>query len=181
MTLPRAAIVTRLGTILVELEVERAPLSAGSFLTHADAGLYRGGSFYRAARKDNEFAPVHPAQLIQGGFDFDGNTPLPRIAHEPGSLTGLEPLAGTIGLCRDAPGTAAAEFFINMADNPAMAEGGGRGDNLGIAIFGRVIDGMDVARRIQAGTCGLAADGVPEMLWPQMLRDPVRIEDIRRV
>ncbi len=177
----RAEILTPLGRIVVELALDRAPLSAASFLSHMDAGLYRGGSFYRASRVDNEVAPQCPAQLVQGGFDVLGVTPLPRIAHEPSSLTGLAPLAGTIGLCRDAPGTAAAEFFINIIDNPSMADGGGRGDGCGVAIFGHVTEGMDVVRIIHGGRCGRAIQGIPEIVWRQYLIKPIPIVDVRRV
>ncbi|WP_430388327.1 peptidylprolyl isomerase [Blastomonas fulva] len=181
MSLPRAAIRCSVGVIVIELETVRAPLSSASFLAHVDAGLYRGTSFYRASRPDNEIWPDHPASLVQAGIGFNGGSPLPAVAHEPPSLTGLDPLHGTVGLARDAPGTACSEFFINLADNPAMREGGQRGDGLGVAIFGRVIEGIELAGHIQHMPCGRRDAAIPELAWPQMLLEPVTIEEIVRL
>lgn len=166
---------------MIELDTMRAPQSCASFLAHVDAGLYRRTSFYRASRSDNEIWPEHPAQLVQAGLGFNGGSPLPAVSHEPPSLTGLCPLYGTVGLARDAPGTACSEFFINLADNASMREGSRRGDGLGVAIFGRVIEGIELAALIQNRPCGRHDANIPQLAWPQMLLEPVPITDILRL
>jgi peptidyl-prolyl cis-trans isomerase A (cyclophilin A) len=180
MTAMAAVIRTELGDIAVELFPDQAPVSVANFIAHVDAGLFRETGFYRVARADNEVFPDAPAQLIQGGIGFNGGSPLPGVAHEPELVTELKPLAGTVGLARDEPGTAASEFFINMTDNPSMRTGSARGDGLGIAIFGRVTAGMDVARAIQSGATGRADADIPELAHRQMLVQPIRIIDIER-
>lgn len=171
---------TTRGDIVADLFPDQAPASVASFLAHVDAGLYRDTSFYRVARADNEVIWATPAQLIQGGIGFNGGSPLPGVAHEPDTVTGLEPLYGTMGLARDAPGTASSEFFINMTDNPVMRVGGARGDGAGVAVFGQVTQGMDVALAIQAGATGRADPDIPAPAHRQMLVAPVAILDIER-
>jgi peptidyl-prolyl cis-trans isomerase A (cyclophilin A) len=176
----RVRISTPLGDISCLLFPDRAPLSAGSFLAHVDAGLYDGTSFYRASRPDNEIWPAMPAILLQGGLGFHGGSPLPLVAHEPSSMTGLLPTLGTLALARNEPGTACSEFFINLADNSTLAPGGGRGDDLGVAVFGVLEGGLDVARAILAGPVGTIDALYPEIVRPQVLNPPAPILSIRR-
>jgi len=173
-------IITSLGDIGCLVFPDCAPLSAGSFLAHCDARLYDGTNFYRASRPDNEIWPGMPAVLLQGGLGFHGGSPLPKVAHEPSDLTGLGPTLGTLALARNGPGTACSEFFINLADNSTLAPGGGRGDDLGVAVFGLVETGLDVARAILAGAVGTCDDTYPEIVRQQVLNPPVPILAVLR-
>ncbi len=171
---PRAAIKTNHGVIVVELETQRAPITSTNFLRYVDAGKYNGGSFYRAAR-----TPGAPREgTIVGGPALKVR-PYPPIAHESTTQTGLRHLAGTISLGRFAPGSATDNFFICASDEPYLdAHPGGKGDNLGFAAFGQVVQGMAVVHKI----LGLPANGkspFPDQRG-QWLDPPVPILSVRR-
>lgn len=172
---PRVSIQTSEGTILVDLEMKRAPITAGNFLRYVDEKRFDGTSFYRAARTRN----AEKSGFIQGGIRHSLRRSLPPIAHEPTSKTGLKHVDGAISMARNAPGTAMGDFFITVGPAASMdAHPGQTGDNLGYAVFGKVVGGMDVVRRI------LAARTVPGAgsggMKGQMITAPVRIIAARR-
>ena len=174
--LARVSLETEAGTILVELDGRRAPVTTANFLAYVEQGRFDGTRFYRASRTRGATG----RGFIQGGIQRDFQRMLPPIAHEPTSRTGLSHVDGAISMARTAPGTAMGEFFIIVGDMPSMDAGSGReGDGLGFAAFGRVVEGMDVVRRI------LAAETVPNAgrgaMRGQMLADPVAILRARRV
>lgn len=143
---PRVAIRTDHGDITVELEPEKAPLTSVNFLRYVDAGKYDGGSFFRA---------THPAGAPRDGTIVAAPSPrihpFPPIAHESTTATGLRHVAGAVSLGRFAPGTATADFFICVSAQPYLdAHPGAPGDDLGFAVFGRVVRGLEVVRRIHA-------------------------------
>jgi peptidyl-prolyl cis-trans isomerase A (cyclophilin A) len=168
---PRVALETALGTIVVELEPARAPITTANFLRYVDEGLFGGATFYRVVRDDNQ--PDNPVRIdvIQGGLGFhDEPRPLPPIAHETSEITGVRHLDGTLSMARSEPGTASSEVFICVGDQPELDFGGRRNpDGQGFAAFGRVIEGMDVVRAIHRSP----AEG-------QFLRRPVEIHTVRR-
>lgn len=147
---PNVIFETDLGTIEVEVYLDKAPISGADFLKYVDEGLYDGQGFYRTVRPDNDPRSMGMS-LIQGGR-LDGEPLTPPIAHEATYETGLSNSAGSISIARDAPGTgSAAYFFINIGDNNFLDFGGERNpDGQGYAAFGTVIDGMDVVKSIQA-------------------------------
>lgn len=172
----RVRLETGAGDIIVELDGRRAPITTANFLAYVDQGRFDGTRFYRAARTRG--APERG--FIQGGIQRNYRLMLPPIAHEPTSETGIRHEAGTISMARRTPGTAMGEFFITASEMPSMDAGAGReGDDSGFAAFGRVVEGMDVVRRI------LAAETVAEAgrgsMRGQMLADPVEIVRARRV
>ncbi len=162
---------TDAGRMVVELELERAPLSVCNFLAYVTDGDYAGGSFFRtvvSATNDNP----NPIDVIQAatprGSDDDLRPPIPL---ERTRDTGLSHLAGTISMARDGPDTATSSFFIVTQHTPSLDFGGGRNpDGQGFAAFGRVVEGLDVARRIQMSP----ADG--ERLTPPVAIRSIRIE-----
>src|SRR5207237_3376920 len=88
--------------------------------------------------------------LVRGGFVTDGRLLSPPIAHEPTSQTGLTHVEGALSAPRGAVGTARSDFTI-MASPLHYLDAGpesGSGDGLGFAVFGRVVEGMDVVRAI---------------------------------
>jgi peptidyl-prolyl cis-trans isomerase A (cyclophilin A) len=143
---PKVAIKTNHGVIVVELEAQRAPITSANFLHYVDTRLYDGGEFYRANR-----TPGAPKDgTIVGGPDPKVHR-FPPIAHESTQMTGLRHRTGTLSLGRYAPGSATADFFICASPEPYLdAHPGAKGDNLGYAAFGQVVDGMDVVRTILA-------------------------------
>jgi peptidyl-prolyl cis-trans isomerase A (cyclophilin A) len=169
----RVALETNLGTIVVELETGRAPITAGNFLRYVDARRYDGATFYRAMT-------IAPRQgLIQAGIR-DARRLFPPIAHEPTSRTGLRHEAGSLSAPRFEPGSARSDFTIMLQPVPAYdANPEAPGDNLGYAVFGRVVEGMDVVHRIhEAPTSATEGEGV---MRGQMLSPQVRIISARRV
>jgi len=168
------AIETPQGRIVIELAVAQAPLTTANFLRYVDRKLYDKATFFRASRAPGAV----DYGLIQGGLQGIGA--LPPVAHEPTSQTGLKHVDGAVSIARTAPGTATSDFFICIGDAPYLdANPAGTGDNLGFAAFGRVVQGMDVAKRILAlPTPGKAINPV---MKGQILDPPVPITSARRV
>ena len=169
----RVLLHTSAGDILVALETQRAPITAGNFLHYVDTHRLDGSEFYRAMHT----AP--DAGLIQGGVR-NGNLLFPPIAHEPTSQTGLSHDDGALSVPRLAVGTARNDFTIMVGPQHYLDAGpGSAGDGLGYAVFGHVVEGMDVVRRILAApTSPTEGEGV---MRGQMLDPRVRIITARRV
>jgi cyclophilin family peptidyl-prolyl cis-trans isomerase len=156
------------GQITLELNDNEAPLTVRNFLRYVEDGFYNGTVFHR----------VIPDFLIQGG-QYTNATQLktqglrPAVTSE--SRNGLKNLRLTVALARAAgPNTGAAQFFINLADNPKLDYPSK--DGYGYTVFGKVIDGFDVIEKI-AGTprqpaVGRAVDKTPSL--------PVELPVIRR-
>ena len=169
----RVRLETGAGPIVVALDAKRAPLTAANFVRYVDEKKLDGTSFYRAA-------PTKGAEergFIQGGIRRNYRLMLPPIAHEPTTKTGLKHEAGTISMARADEGAGAmGDFFILTAAMPSMDAKAGK---QGYAAFGRVVEGMDVVRRI------LAAPRVENAgrgaMRGQMLAQPVPIVSAKRV
>ena len=169
----RVRLETGEGRIVLGLDAKRAAITAANFVRYADEGRFDGTTFYRAA-------PTKGASergFIQGGIRRNYRLMLPPIAHEPTSQTGLSHEAGTISMARSETGAGAmGDFFILTAAMPQMDA---NEDEKGYAAFGRVVEGMEVVRRI------LAAPTVPNAgrgaMRGQMLEKPVPILSARRV
>lgn len=162
---------TDAGAIVVELDARRAPVTAANFLAYVDQRRFDNTRFYRAARTRGS----EGRGFIQGGIRHAARRALPQIAHEPTSLTGIRHRDGTISMARTEPGTAMGDFFITVGAMPSMDAHGGEP---GFAAFGRVVEGMDVVRRILAApTVANAGRGA---MRGQMIEAPVRIVSARR-
>ena len=172
--LPRVAMETSKGRIVLELDVIRAPVTARNFLRYVDNRRYDGQEFYRAMPGGDGKG------LIQGGVR-DGRLLFPPIAHEPTSQTGLSHVEGALSSPRLAPGTARADFTIMIGDLTYLDAGpdSGSGDRLGYAVFGRVVEGMDVVRAIFASPVS-PTEGEGHMRG-QMLSPRIRILTARRL
>jgi peptidyl-prolyl cis-trans isomerase A (cyclophilin A) len=146
---------TPLGAIDLAIDTTRAPVTAANFLKYVDGGFYDGGRFHRATRPDN-YTPAPPnrpmMEIIQAGIDpTRRGDAFPAIPLERTSATGLRHVAGTVSMARASEADSArSDFFICLDDQPSLDFGGRRFDDAqGAAAFGRVVAGMDVARRIQ--------------------------------
>jgi peptidyl-prolyl cis-trans isomerase A (cyclophilin A) len=171
---PRVLITTNHGTILVELEAQRAPITSTNFLRYVDTRGYDGGSFFRASRD-----PGAPKQGTIVAAPNPKTHPFPPIRHESTTLTGLRHDTGTLSLGRFGPNTATDNFFICASPEPYLdAHPGAPGDNLGFAAFGQVIDGMAVVHTI----LGLPTNGKTKFVDQrgQWLKPPVPIISMRR-
>jgi len=163
---------TDFGDIMVEIYESQAPVTSANFFRYVDAGLFKGASFYRVVRLDNQPNNAVKIEVIQGGLEFSKDKkPFPPIPHETTDKTGILHKDGTISMARLAPGSADSEFFICVGDQPELDFGGKRNpDGQGFAAFGRVIEGQDVVRKIQEQP----DEG-------QMLKQRVIILDLQRV
>ena len=173
----RVRMVTDLGPIVIELYPDKAPITVANFLAYADQHLLDGGGFYRTVSPKNDNNPA-TISVIQGGLNRD-DSPLPAIAHETTKVTGILHTDGVISMARGAPGTAGSEFFICIGDNPALDFGGARNkDGQGFAAFGKVVEGMDVVRKIHDQPTVTKADD--PYLKGQILEKPVKIQKLSR-
>jgi peptidyl-prolyl cis-trans isomerase A (cyclophilin A) len=133
---PRVQVVTNMGNFVIELNAERAPLTVANFLKNVDAGYYTNTIFHR----------VIPNFIIQGGgFDNDLKAKsTDRVVNESGN--GLSNVRATVGMARNSePHGSDAQFFVNIADNPALDPSQAR---WGYAVFGKVVQGMELVDHI---------------------------------
>jgi peptidyl-prolyl cis-trans isomerase A (cyclophilin A) len=141
---------TEAGNIIAELYPDKAPETVANFLRYVDGGSFSGGCFMRTVRPDNELNPVK-IQVIQAVVHpWKENSSFPPVALERTSVTRIRHVDGAISMARAEPNSATSSFFICIGDQPELDFGGKRNpDGQGFAAFGRVIQGMDVVRRIQ--------------------------------
>ena len=143
---PRVALETNHGTIVLELNPEKAPITVANFLQYAERGWYDGTIFHR----------VMDGFMIQGGgFTADMQQKITRGQIENESKNGLSNKRGTISMARlPDPHTATAQFFINSVDNDGLDASGG---DFGYAVFGEVVEGLDVVDAISKVATGSKA------------------------
>ncbi len=131
-------VTTSMGEFVIEVRTERAPLTAANFLRYVREGFYSGTLFHR----------VVPNFVIQGG-GHDATTMKLKPTHDNifnESGDGLQNKRGAVGLARgDAPHSGNAQFYVNLVDNPDLDPVATR---WGYAVFGKVVQGMDVIDRI---------------------------------
>lgn len=133
---------TNQGDIILELDPEKAPLSVKNFVQYVNDGFYDGTIFHR----------VISSFMIQGGgFDEDLNRKTTREPITNEADNGLKNSRGTIAMARlPSPHSATAQFFINVQDNLSLDYSGKQnGRTWGYAVFGKVIQGMDVVDKIR--------------------------------
>jgi cyclophilin family peptidyl-prolyl cis-trans isomerase len=151
---PVVVIETSAGTITAELYKDRAPVSVENFLQYARDGHFVATIWHR----------VVPGYVIQGGgytADLAEKPVRPPIQNE--ATNGLSNRRGTLAMARTrAARSATAQFFINLADNPALDHHGFAPDDFGYAVFGRVIEGMDVVDKIGTGRTA-SRDGMDDV------------------
>ena len=149
--LPRVAIVTSFGTVVVEVDTLHAPVTARNFLRYVDGRFYDGGAFTRTVTTENQPTDSVRIEVIQAVIDSArSREQFPSIPLERTRDTGLSHRDGAISMARAGPDTGRSSFFICIGDQPSLDFGGHRNpDGQGFAAFGHVIQGMDVVRRIQ--------------------------------
>ncbi|AUN94747.1 peptidylprolyl isomerase [Pseudazoarcus pumilus] len=129
---------TNRGTIRLELDAEKAPVTVENFVQYVRDGHYDGTVFHR----------VIDGFMIQGGgFDEKLKQKPTRAPIRNEADNGLKNATGTIAMARtNVPDSATSQFFINLVDNTGLDRP--RPDGHGYAVFGRVVDGMGVVREI---------------------------------
>ncbi len=141
----KVRLATTAGDIVVELDAAKSPKSVANFLQYVKAGHYDGTIFHR----------VIPNFMIQGGGmtpDMKEKETRAPIGLE--SRNGLTNQRGTLAMARTSdPNSATAQFFINVKDNDFLNQANSRDGN-GYAVFGKVIEGMDVVDKIKVTPTG---------------------------
>jgi peptidyl-prolyl cis-trans isomerase A (cyclophilin A) len=169
---------TSQGDITLELYTNEAPVTAGNFLALVDNNNFDGASFYRIVTYENDKGfPL--IEVIQGGLG-DRAEEFTSIPHETTEQTGIRHTDGVISMARAAVGTASTEFFIILGDQPSLDYSGERNpDQQGFAAFGKVINGMDVVRKIHQ----LPANGPSDSEYTvgQILTEAVTINSVSRI
>jgi len=147
----RVLVQTELGDIVLEVDSKRAPNTAANFLKYVDAGHYDGGSFHRTVKMDNQPDSPVKIEVIQAGVSAErAREGFPPIPLERTSVTGLRHTDGAISMARGQPDSATSGWFVCINDQPSLDFGGARNpDGQGFAAFGRVVQGMDIVRKIQ--------------------------------
>ncbi len=166
---PRVKLVTSMGEIVLELYPDKAPRTVRNFLDYVEDGFYNGTIFHR----------IIADLLIQGGAYTIDMQPKPTRGPIPlESNNGLSNLRGTVVAARaQQPESATSQFFINTVDNPRFDYTSDQNDyTRGYAVFGKVVEGMDVVDKIRA---------VPTQAQKPFPRDvpktPVTIERVEAV
>ena len=137
---PRVALETRLGRIVLELFPEKAPRTVENFLRYVQEGFYEGTVFHR----------VIPGFVVQGGgltADLEPKPTHPPVRNEADN--GLSNRRGTVAMARTmVVDSATSQFFVNLADNTFLDHRDKTPRGYGYAVFGRVVEGMDVVDAI---------------------------------
>jgi len=156
---------TSLGDFVIELFAEKAPVTVENFLQYVDDGHFDGTVFHR----------VIPGFVIQGGgMTEDMSQKRTRAPIRNEATNGLRNLRGTLSMARtNEVDSATSQFFVNLADNAFLDHQGPR--NYGYAVFGKVVEGMDVVDAIARVKTGRRRghDDVPV--------EPVTVVSARRV
>ena len=144
---------TNFGVIAIELDAEKAPLSAANFLAYATAGHYDNTIFHR----------VISGFMVQGGGFEPGMKQKPcRDPIKNEADNGLKNDAYTVAMARTSdPHSATAQFFINIADNGFLDHTAPNANGWGYCVFGKVVEGTDVVDQIKGvktGTTGFHQD-----------------------
>lgn len=150
---PRVALDTSKGTIVLQLDGERAPQTMENFLGYVEAGFFDGTIFHR----------VIDGFMIQGGgFTADMTQKDTRGTIRNEADNGLENKRGTVAMARTPdPHSATAQFFVNTVDNSFLNHQGKTPQGWGYAVFGEVVVGMDVVdaiAKVETGNRGGMGD-----------------------
>ncbi|WP_455204560.1 peptidylprolyl isomerase [Kaarinaea lacus] len=143
---PRVLLQTNMGNITLELNSEKAPASVANFLSYVNEGFYNGTVFHR----------VIDGFMIQGGgFTEDLQRKPTKAPIKNEADNGLKNDAGTIAMARtNDPNSATAQFFINVVNNDFLNFRSKTVRGWGYAVFGKVVEGMDVVDKIRKTPTG---------------------------
>ena len=158
---PQVELRTNMGSIVLELEPTKAPQSVDNFLQYVKSGHYDGTIFHR----------VIPGFMVQGGgFTSDMREKPARGGIKNEAANGLRNNVGTVAMARTPdPHSASAQFFINVADNDFLNHTAPTPQGYGYAVFGKVVKGMDVVKRIAAVSTGTKAQHSDVPLKPVVI------------
>jgi len=139
--LPQVLVKTNMGDFVIELDKQKAPASVANFLGYVNEGFYNGTVFHR----------VIDGFMIQGGgFNQDLTKKNTRAPIKNEANNGLKNLKGTLAMARtNDPHSATAQFFINVVNNGFLDYKSATSRGWGYAVFGKVVQGLDVIEKIR--------------------------------
>lgn len=166
---------TSLGAIHVLLHDDRAPQTVEHIVSLVKSGGFAvNAAFYRTVRPSVATVPPTTIDVVQGGVGWDHCEHLPSVAHEPTSTTGLSHVDGAVSIGRWVDRGATSELFICVGDQRSLdARDSDEPFAAGFAVFGQVIDGMDVVRAIHAQPSDAPPPAGHERFAGQFLTEPV--------
>jgi len=143
---PRVLMETSKGNITIELFKEKAPISVKNFLNYVNEGHYDGLIFHRV---------INGFMIQGGGMDENMQPKKTKFAIKNEAANGLKNLKGTLAMARTSVvDSATSQFFINVADNAFLDHKGKRPEEFGYAVFGQVVEGMEVVEAIKSVKTG---------------------------
>jgi len=143
---PRVLMETSKGNITIELFKEKAPISVKNFLNYVAEGHYDGLIFHRV---------INGFMIQGGGMDENMQPKKTKFAIKNEAANGLKNLKGTLAMARTSVvDSATSQFFINVADNAFLDHKGKRPEEYGYAVFGQVVEGMEVVEAIKSVKTG---------------------------
>lgn len=143
---PKVLMETSMGNITIELFKDKAPISVRNFLSYVADGYYDGLIFHRV---------INGFMIQGGGLDEAMQPKKTKFAIKNEATNGLKNLRGTLAMARTSVvDSATSQFFINVADNAFLDNKGKRPEDFGYAVFGQVVEGMDVVDAIKAVKTG---------------------------
>ena len=134
------------GDIVLELDFEKAPKSSANFLEYVRAGHFEGTIFHRV---------IENFMIQGGGFEVGMKQKKAGKPIQNEADNGLPNVVGSVAMARTMePHSASCQFFINIADNKFLNHTGKNSQGWGYAVFGKVVDGMDVVNKIKSCETG---------------------------
>ena len=156
---------TSMGDIKLELYPEKAPATVANFVSYVNAGHYNGTIFHRV---------IGNFMIQGGGFDKDMQQKPTQAPIKNEANNGLKNDSGTIAMARTQdPHSASSQFFINVVNNDFLNYKSENVQGWGYAVFGKVVDGMDVVNKIKAVPTTRAGQ------YQDVPREPVLIESAK--
>jgi peptidyl-prolyl cis-trans isomerase B (cyclophilin B) len=149
MTGKRVKIDTTMGSITIELDDEKAPITAANFLQYVEDGFYVGTIFHRI---------INGFMVQGGGLDTKMNNIPTRDPIENEANNGLSNSAGTVAMARtNDPHSATAQFFINVKDNDFLDHKNPSPDGWGYCVFAKVVEGSETVTAMKSVATGTSA------------------------
>jgi peptidyl-prolyl cis-trans isomerase B (cyclophilin B) len=146
MSAPQVVLETSEGNITLELDADKAPITVKNFLDYVEAGHYDGTIFHRV---------ISNFMIQGGGMDANMKEKKTRGQIKNEADNGLTNLRGTVAMARtQVVDSATAQFFINLKDNSFLNHRDKSSAGYGYAVFGKVVDGMDVVEKIKGVATG---------------------------
>ncbi len=140
---------TNKGSFTIELDAEKAPITVANFVQHVKKGHYDGTIFHRV---------ISDFMIQGGGFEPGMKSREAGDSIKNEADNGLQNMTGTLAMARTSdPHSASAQFFINTSDNGFLNHSAATTQGWGYAVFGKVVDGMDVVAAIEEVATGTKA------------------------